>query len=54
MAVACNLWGKGKTELELTNVKAMIIQCLRTFLGGDLQVVHGDPLRLACNQNFSC
>ena len=46
--------GKGKIEIELTNVQVMIIQYLHTFLGGVLQVVHGDPLRLACKQNLPC
>ena len=39
--------GKGKIEVELTNVKVMIIKYLGTFLGGDLQVVYGALLRHA-------
>ena len=38
--------------MELTNVSIMIIQCLHTFLGGDLQVVHRDLLKLAYRQNL--
>ena len=38
--------------MDLTNVKVMIIKYLHTFLGGDLQVVCGDLLRLACRQNL--
>ena len=41
---------KGKIEMELTNVKVMIIQYLHTFFGGDLQMVYRDLLRLACQQ----
>ena len=48
---------KGKIEMKLTNVKLMIIQYslfVYLFLGDDLQVVHGDLLRLACKQNLPC
>ena len=41
--------GKGKIGLELANIKFNIIQCL-LVLGSDLQVVHGDPLRLEYKQ----
>ena len=46
--------GKGKIELDLTNVKVITIQYLCTFLGGDLQVVYRDQFRLACKQNLPC
>ena len=46
--------GRVKIEKELTNVKVMIIQYFRTFFGGDLQVVQGEPLRLSCKQNLPC
>ena len=45
---------KGKIELDLTSVKAMIIQCIYIFLGGGLQVVYGDPLRITLKQNLPC
>ena len=54
VAIACNIWGKGRIEMRLTNVKSMIIQYLCTFLGVICKVVHGDPLRLACKQNLPC
>ena len=46
--------GKGKIELKLAYVKLMVIQCLHTFWGGDLQVTHKDQSRLAYNQNLHC
>ena len=46
--------GKEIIEMDLTNVKVTIIQYLHTLLGGDLQMVHGDLLKLACKQNLSC
>ena len=46
--------GKGKTEMKLINVKVVINQYLYIFLGGDLQVVYGDPLGLGCKQNLLC
>ena len=45
---------KCKIEIELANVKVMTIQYLHTFLGGDLQMVYGDPLRLLCKLNLPC
>ena len=38
--------------MKLNNVKAMIIKNFLSFLGGDLQVIHGDPLRIECKQNL--
>ena len=46
--------GKQKIELDLANVKVVIIQCLHNFLGGDLQVAYGALLRLACKQKLPC
>ena len=46
--------GKGNIIMKLINVKVMIIQELHTFLVGDLQVVYGHVLKLACKQNLSC
>ena len=45
---------EGKNEVNLTNIKVMIIQCyLFVYLfWGDLQVAHGNPLRLVCKQNL--
>ena len=45
--------GKGKFELDLIYVNIMIIQCLHTFLGGDLQMVYADLLRLVSKYNLS-
>ena len=46
--------GEERIEMELTNVKVMMIQYLLTFLGGHLKVVYGYPLRLARKQNLTC
>ena len=54
LAIVCNTMGKGKIETGFDQCKSYDNSIFIRFLGVDLQVVYGDPLRLACKQNLPC